>query len=48
MNVGMTITAFRPDVGENQADMALRAGDTLVKPAQREARLAMVELEDVA
>lgn len=30
MNVGMTITAFGPDVGKYQVDVALRTGDAFV------------------
>jgi len=48
MNVRVAVTAFRADVGEDQAAVALLAGDPLVETAQRVARLVMVKLDDVA
>ena len=48
VNVRVTVRALGPDVGENHADVALRAGNTLVQAAQRVARPAVVKLQNVA
>ena len=44
VDVGVTVGALLPDIGEHRLAVALRASDVLVHPAQRVARGAVVEL----
>src|SRR5437868_3805643 len=48
MNVGVTISAFIPHVGEYQADVALRARDVLMHPPQWIASFIVIEFGNVA
>jgi len=48
MNVRMAIRALGSDVGEHEADMALRAGNPPMKSPQRVMRLVMIELDNIA
>lgn len=48
MDVGVAIRALGSRLGEDQADMALRTGYSLVKASQRITSFVVVKLEDVA
>lgn len=48
MDVGMTVGALIPNVGENGFHVTLRAGNVLVQAAQRKLGLIVVELGDGA